>query len=226
MTNADIATRFTNDTAEHQMTVLHDDGLYRNLRFRSPAHGMYWFDLITTPGTLIFQGDGDSFVFSRIKDMFAFFRGPAGQINPSYWSEKLTSGREQVKRYDQDLLQKHVEDLVAEIIEDEAEAAESPEECVMTGLVDAVRAEIVDELTGDEAIDRDLVEQFRYNPSHQTGREEPDFEFTDTWEWDCRDYHWWFLWACHAIVWGISQYDSHHEKALVSPATASNAALT
>jgi hypothetical protein len=31
----DIATRFAKDTATHRMTVLHDDGLYRHLRFEA-----------------------------------------------------------------------------------------------------------------------------------------------------------------------------------------------
>lgn len=34
--------RFAGDTDEHQMTVLHDDGLYRHLRFKAPTTGMYW----------------------------------------------------------------------------------------------------------------------------------------------------------------------------------------
>lgn len=34
----DIAARFARDTAQHEMTVLHDDGLYRHLRFQRT----YW----------------------------------------------------------------------------------------------------------------------------------------------------------------------------------------
>src|SRR3954466_1726422 len=99
---ADSAVRFVKDigphvrgfgrtpTRPHEVTVLHDDGLYRHLRFRSPDHSAYWFDLITVPGCLIFRGDGDSFVFSRTEDMFGFFRSSReGSINPTYWSEKL-----------------------------------------------------------------------------------------------------------------------------------------
>jgi hypothetical protein len=215
MGTEDTATRFARDTAEHQMTVLHDDGLYRHLRFHHPKHSMYWFDLITVPGALIFQGDGDSFVFRRVEDMFTFFRGPVGQINPGYWSEKLTSGRNEVIAYQQERLEEYVNDLVGEAIELDAggiEGAETDEDRVLTGLEDAIRERITDELTGDESLDRNLVEQFRYwaNPADEfsTPRKTPDFEFHDVWEWDCRDYDWWFLWACHAIVSGIAQYDS------------------
>jgi hypothetical protein len=38
--------------------------------------------------------------------------------------------------------------------------------------------------------------------------EHEGFRFEDVWDWDFRDYDWWFLWACHAIVWGIRQYDT------------------
>lgn len=34
------------------------------------------------------------------------------------------------------------------------------------------------------------------------------FRFADSWEWDLRDWDWWFLWACHAIQWGVAQYEA------------------
>src|SRR3954463_11871038 len=103
------ANRFARDTADHQMTIVHDDGLYRHLRFRNPNRTWnYWFDLITYPGGLTFQGDGESFTFRRLEDMFEFFRQPANAtINPSYWGEKLTGrgGRDSVMHYQQELLE-------------------------------------------------------------------------------------------------------------------------
>ena len=38
--------------------------------------------------------------------------------------------------------------------------------------------------------------------------EHKGFQFHDAREWEFRDYDWWFVWACHAIVWGIAQYDA------------------
>ena len=35
----EIAARFAKDTAEHQLLILKDDGLYRHLRFASRPHG-------------------------------------------------------------------------------------------------------------------------------------------------------------------------------------------
>jgi hypothetical protein len=212
---SDITTRFARDTERHRLTVLHDDGLYRHLQFRAcwwhppllkqQTSSMYRFDLITVPGTLIFQGDGESYVFSRIKDMFEFFRGSPGQINPQYWGEKLTDGRNSVMRYDQELLERCVK-------EDVNDALQHDKEGTLDGLTDAVTSQVLDELIGDESIDRDVVERFQFYADLEDQfawpRKEPDFQFHDVWEWNCRDYHWWFLWACHGIVWGITQYDS------------------
>ena len=97
---SDIAARFTRDTANHTMIVLHDDGLYRHLRFQDTTwrppltkplkSSFYWFDLITAPGTMIFEGDGESYVFRREEDMIGFFRSSAykGRPNLHYWQER------------------------------------------------------------------------------------------------------------------------------------------
>lgn len=42
--------RFDVDVAEHKMTVLRDEGLYRHLRFQKPGTSCYYFDLVTWPG--------------------------------------------------------------------------------------------------------------------------------------------------------------------------------
>lgn len=47
---AEAADYFKSATAGHQVTVLHEDGLYRHLRFRTPGNGSsYGYDLITSP---------------------------------------------------------------------------------------------------------------------------------------------------------------------------------
>jgi hypothetical protein len=133
---SDIAERFARETADHRMTVLHDDGLYRHLRFRSPKNSFYWFDLITVPGSLIFRGDGQSFVFARLDDMFEFFRGPVGRINPHYWAEKLTSHqRDEVKCYDRDIFERQVREAVDDAVRD----GSAP-----VGLVQAVQESLLD----------------------------------------------------------------------------------
>jgi hypothetical protein len=51
------AERFPRDTANHQMTVLFENGLYRHLRFDAPDGSGYRFDLVTWPNRLAFQGE-------------------------------------------------------------------------------------------------------------------------------------------------------------------------
>ena len=90
--------RFLKDVAEHTMEVVQDDGLNRFLRFRKKGTSAYWFDIVTWQGILVINGDCGTYMFSRIPDMFNFFRMSPNDwnynkdglcINPSYWGEKL-----------------------------------------------------------------------------------------------------------------------------------------
>jgi len=194
-----IAERFARETAEHQMTIAHDDGLYRHLKFRGAKDWAYWFDLITVPGALIFRGDGESFVFAREKDMFGFFRSnpdrATHRISPDYWSEKLTSDRNSVKTHSEDRVNQYANDILTESAEQ------------WPGITDAWANH-----AGEDNLDYDLsyadsarqaLDDFKYTAAGRFGT----FRFTDTWEADFKDFDWWFLWACHAIVTGIARYD-------------------
>jgi hypothetical protein len=195
-----IAERFARESAEHAIAILHDDGLYRHVRFMAPKRSAYWYELITVPGSLVFRGDGTSFVFALTADMFGFFRSNPDRatmrISPDYWAEKLTSDRDSVRTYSREKLEQHA-----------AEALEHAEEH-WPGVTAAWAAQ-----TGADALDYDLdyeepareaLRDFAYRPTGHTG--EP-FRFRNTWEWDLRDFDWWYLWACHAIVTGIARYD-------------------
>lgn len=88
--------QFLKDVATHEMHILHEDGVYRHIRFKRPGTGCMHFDLITYPGYLVYSGDIGCYVFSRLDDMFEFFRserkyktGDGLKINLGYWSEKL-----------------------------------------------------------------------------------------------------------------------------------------
>jgi hypothetical protein len=233
----EIAERFQRETAEHEMTVLHDDGMYRHLRFNRPGHSAYWFDLFTAPGVLIFQGDGDSYVFRRLTDMFEFFRSGIWadgslHINPHYWAEKLTSDRDSVMKYDQDSFEQQVKEHVAEEI-----LARTAPRGISRAIKDLLengditweggaRRALEDfefrthtvtcacgaSATFDDSIDasswgyRHLRES---KGEHSTTTQFGDsFTFDDTWEWEFKDYDWWFLWACYGILWGIQRYDA------------------
>lgn len=191
----DIAARFARDTAHHQMRVLHDDGVYRHVRFmhttdegRSSA---YWFELVTWPGSLVFRGDGQSFVFERVEDMFAFFRDGAyrGEPSVSYWAEKVTSGQDRIRTYSEEMFRRRV----LETFTEDASYGGVPR-----GTGRALREQILDnpEIYHEQGA-RDALDEFEHD----------GYEFVDTWDWDILDWDWWFLWACHALVWGIAYYD-------------------
>lgn len=81
---------FPLNVAKFEMTVLHDDGMYRHLRFANPENNNCWFQIVHTPGQLTISGDMGCFTFSRKMDMFQFFNADAGrEINPDYWIQKL-----------------------------------------------------------------------------------------------------------------------------------------
>jgi hypothetical protein len=112
----EIAARFARDTAHHQMIVLHDDGLYRHLRFANPVPDWHTpFELITWPFNLVVKA-GWTFHFDidATPDMFDLFRRTAltGQINPGYWSEKVRAGRDEITDYSIDLLKKEIDETV------------------------------------------------------------------------------------------------------------------
>jgi hypothetical protein len=54
---AEAADAFARNVANHIKNVLHDDGLYRHLRFARPDRSASWFDIVTWPGSLAVRGD-------------------------------------------------------------------------------------------------------------------------------------------------------------------------
>ncbi|MFF3928164.1 hypothetical protein [Streptomyces hirsutus] len=121
----EIAARFARNTANQQMTVLHEDGLYRHLRFEGTADSpfsRYPFELITWPYNLVVKA-GWTFHFDidATEDMFNLFRKTAftGEINPGYWSEKVRAGRDEIEGYDPELLKGEVASTLAQWMRDD-----------------------------------------------------------------------------------------------------------
>lgn len=86
--------RFREDVKDHKIQILHDDGVYRHLRFKKQGTINYSFELVTYPNHLVISGDMGCYVFSRqTHDMFRFFASDRLNdpisINPHYWTEKL-----------------------------------------------------------------------------------------------------------------------------------------
>src|ERR1700722_481099 len=86
---------FLKDISSHSMKVVMNSGIHRHLLFKSATNSYnMWFEIITWPGVLTIHGDMGTWTFSRVDDMFTFFRCSHGKlhINPSYWAEKLRGG--------------------------------------------------------------------------------------------------------------------------------------
>lgn len=190
---AQVRERFDADTAEHQMTVRKDDGLYRHLRFQKPGSWIYGFDLVTWPGYLAIVGDAGDYLFSRIPDMFEFFHSPSG-INPDYWAQKLQGpGTDTARQFSRDSFRQQVLWWFDSVSED-----------LRQGEADALRIALDDQVLDDPCGELDETE------AHRRLR---DFEFlghqmSDSWEWNIREFDSRFLWCCWAITWGIDQYRS------------------
>lgn len=209
---------FLKDISKHEMTVKLDNGIYRHLRFSQPNSSNMWFDIVTWPGFLAYAGDMGSFVFTRLPDMFQFFRTDAEKeglgINLGYWGEKLEAvdrnGRENGNRvYSPDRLREQVEYHIKTWVEEfEGPYDSSEEEAV------AAKADFEAELR--EAIDEDVY-SYLDSSEHEARTAVRDFsveigghkyEFYDTWEWNCDEYTFRFVWCCYAIAWAIKQYDA------------------
>lgn len=189
----EVRERFDRETGNHRMRVFRDDGLYRHLRFTAPGTWCYGYDLITWPGQLAIAGDCGDYTFARTRDMFEFFRHDYGQINPHYWSQKLTNPdmRAGTRRYESDLLRPRVMEWYRERCEDEPDEDGS--------LLRALEEQVF--LEGEHTSSRDMVIQLLLEFEHEGTR------IYEPWDWDLAEWDWQFLWCCLGIVQGIAQYD-------------------
>lgn len=200
----DYFARFKADTSEHEMQTLHDYGLYRHLRFKSPGTGMYWFDVITWPGNLTIRGDMGSYTFARLEDMFEFFGGrQPGYVNEGYWAEKLVAIDKHgpAKEFDEFLFRQRV-------LEHFWEQREDYDPSEARRIWEAIRDQVFDDFADrhDAAACHYLLRDFSSPVS--------GYEFTDSWEWGNFDaYGLQFVWNLHAITHAIRAYRAPKEVA-------------
>lgn len=187
---------FRKHVAEHEMSILHEVGLYRNIRFQRPDTLNMYFDIVTWPGYLLITGDMGSYLFSRLTDMFQFFRGNQGRINPGYWAEKLQAVDKQsgYKEWSREKFKQEISGEFYQWIEENDYLGDE----VLADARARFNEEIIDRLdicTKDEAY-MDVI-----------NFEVADFRlFQDFWEVDTEEYSYHYLWACYAIVWAIEIY--------------------
>jgi hypothetical protein len=198
----DIAERFAKDTANHEMTVLHEDGFYRHLKFTHADHGSFGaFHLITWPYNLVVKtGWTFHFDIDATEDIFEVFRRTSypGEINPDYWQEKVRAGRGEIVGFDGNVFEREVKQHVADAIR----SGRAPR-----GLSREVLREIFEwgDISHEDGARAEL-DAFSYE----------GWKFGETWEWDFTAYTPGFLWSCFAIRHGIAMYDASRAKAVAA----------
>ena len=209
-------TEFLRDVSEHVMVLMRDEGVYRHVRFRKPDTMCMHFDLITWPGYLCYTGDMGTYVFSRLTDMFEFFRtdreygqrrGRNLPVNLSYWSEKLQAvdgnrrngsarefSEEKLRSVVNRIRLKWIRDGYAQRLLDKDQRRE---------LWDAVQDDVLSHISDGEHDAYAAARDFEWGTN---SRERP-YYFEDLWDHDFTDYTHHFRWCCFAVAWGIEQYD-------------------
>lgn len=193
--------RFLRDVRDHKMTIEHDEGVFRSLRFGRPQSSIYYFRLNTWPGHLSISGDAGSYTFARLHDMFEFFRcdRKPGSINESYWSEKLVavdkhSGATQL---DEDAYVKAIRSEFAQHISGMSlsDAKKAVREARWDNLFDAPSDE-------REAVEKAMGWRCPVTDEHP---------FNDFWEHRLTEASYRLVWCMRAIAWGIKRYDLHKQ---------------
>ncbi|WP_447556394.1 hypothetical protein [Vreelandella sp. EE22] len=188
--------RFQDTIGEHQLTVIHDDGLHRHLKCSKPGSSDRYFNITTWPGFLCISGDMGCYVFQRIEDMFEFFRNDELGINPGYWAEKLQAGpssapdyitREWVPSKFEAKIQEWFEQATQEWTDSKKEEA-----------WEDVESEVLSESEHEFSAFRSAMD-FEFDG---------ELLFNDFFEVDCKQWKGHYLWCCYAIVWAIQQYDA------------------
>lgn len=180
---------FLKDVSNFEIKILRDDNLYRHIRCghkNGSSNHRFW--ITTWPGYLAITGDMGDFLFSRIEDMFIFFRDPHMRINPSYWDEKVKATSvfgDGTKKFS-------VEKFREAVLNDARENLG----------VNDLNQNIMKEL------DPLLSLETEYECIHaiQSFYSEK-VAFYDFWEHDTKEWTFHFIWLCYAIVWTINEYD-------------------
>lgn len=181
---------FLKDVATHEMKILRDDGVHRHIQFRKPGTYCMGFDLITWPGYLCYTGDMGTYVFTRLEDMFQFFRrrDESYAIDKRYWAEKCVAA-------DRDGIKEYSADKFRAVVADRLEQAEASEE-----LRKAVAEEVLPFCEFEHEA-RDAANSFE-SDAHL---------FQDFWESDLTVFTGRFTWCCYALGWAIKVYDQSKE---------------
>ena len=187
--------QFLNDVKNHELTIHQNNGVYRHLTFATPNDCDKYFNITTFPNYLVITGDMGALVFSRLHDMFNFFRSDDLKINPDYWAEKIQSTSwdariESYSEFDTDEVKENAKIYLNEYIQDNNLSEDDKED-----LLEEFKSEIL--YSEDEYEIVEAIRNFSFK----------DFKFDEFWDGNYRKYRYHYIWLCYAIVWGIKKFD-------------------
>jgi hypothetical protein len=199
--------QFLKDTENHTMVVLKDDGEYRHLVFSNNGSSVYKFQLTTWPGYLCISGDMGCSVFSRLRDMFDFFRTDRKYedlyhwINPGYWAEKVQAGNlTGLTEFNAEDFKQAILAYTRQWLKDHYHQTTKQER---RWLMEEIRDEVLSDLDeGNRDVLMSNAIQFTSKVNTRLS-----FQFQDFWENTFQDFDYHFIWQCYAIAWGINVYD-------------------
>lgn len=181
---ARVKSQFLSNYQTPRLSVPRDGDVYRHVVISGAP--FYHFELVTWPGMLFVNCEGDGYCFSRTKDMFSFFRrgGDASELDPNfgYWAEKLTDPRSRnVRMFDYQAFEADVEKALKEISNE--------------ARVEEIREDLEFETNTQ---DEHSCREFLYRHA-----EFGDLAIDGQWE----DWTFRYAYACFAIVFGIREYE-------------------
>ena len=188
--------QFLNDVKNHELTIRQNNGVYRHLTFANPNDCDKYFNITTFPNYLVITGDMGALVFSRLYDMFNFFRSDDLKINPDYWAEKIQSTSwdariESYSEFDLEQAKKNAQEYLNTYLEDNDDLSEEDRASLLEDFeLEILRSE-------DEYEIVEAISNFNFK----------DFEFDEFRMDDCSVYTYSYIWLCYAIAWGIKKFD-------------------
>ncbi len=219
MNRSDVLPRFLADTASHELRIVVDDGVHRHLQFRRPGTYCYGFDIVTWPGHLAISGDMGTAVFSRLHDMFEFFRAKPGEhekagglfVNDGYWAEKCVANDGAKQEYSLRLFRDLVTLLFKEYVEERVDPDDLADPDTSTPewvarLWQELELEVLNDSEDHDALINAISAMSDFKPSDS---DYSDFRITDAWEYasSLQQYTFHFLWRLYAIARAVRAYD-------------------
>lgn len=198
--------RFLNDVKAHRMFTIRDDTFNKHIHFNRLGDHICHFDLITWPGYLCITGDYGTYVFSRISDMFEFFRTDQSYkdahpdrklfINPDYWGQKLLSICKMggYKEFDKNAFKERVVERYEEFTK-----YDDKDEYWIAQLWEEIDARVLSKIDEGEHAACAAIQNF------DSGSFQFEGFFDDDEDYKKPTFH--YIWCLYAIAWGIEQYD-------------------